>query len=112
MRITNATLTVPKSDSRSWLERVGRELSVHLRAGRYPLRAAIARLTEKEAVIESTFVELDPRDPYRERFGDILAVQRAACLRYGYSSRATGISSSSCVRCSEAADSLLKFFLR
>jgi len=71
MRITNATLTVPKSDSRSWLERVGRELSVHLRAGRYPLRAAIARLTEKEAVIESTFVELDPRDPYRERFSDI-----------------------------------------
>ena len=71
MRITNATLTVPKSDSRSWLERVGRELSVHLRAGRYPLRAAIARLTEKDAVIESTFVELDPRDPYRECFSDI-----------------------------------------
>jgi len=68
MRITNATSTVPKSDSRSWLERVGRELSVHLRAGRYPLRAAIARLTERDAVIESTFVELDPRDPYRERF--------------------------------------------
>jgi len=71
MRITNATSTVPKSDSRSWLERVGRELSVHLRAGRYPLRAAIARLTEKDAVIESTFVELDPRDPYRECFSDI-----------------------------------------
>ena len=71
MRITNATLTVPKNDSRSWLERVGRELSVHLPAGRYPLRAAIARLTDREAVIESTFVELDPRDPYRERFTDI-----------------------------------------
>jgi Protein of unknown function (DUF3326) len=72
MRITNATLTVPRSDShRSWLERVGRELAVHLRAGRYPLRAAIARLTERDAVIESTFVELDPRDPYRERFTDI-----------------------------------------
>ncbi|HEY2404281.1 MAG TPA: DUF3326 domain-containing protein [Steroidobacteraceae bacterium] len=71
MRITNATLTVPKNDSRSWLERVGRELSAHLRAGRYPLRAAIARLTEREAVIESTFVELDSRDPYRERFTDI-----------------------------------------
>src|SRR3569833_386957 len=71
MRITNATLTVPRSDSRSWLERVGRDLSVHLRTGRYPLRAAIARLTERDAVIESTFVELDPRDPYRERFTDI-----------------------------------------
>jgi len=49
--------------------------------------------------------ELNPksRSPSaRERFGDILAVQRAACLRYGYSSRATGISSSSCVRPSEA----------
>src|ERR1700760_719396 len=71
MRITNATLTVPKSDSRSWLERVGRELAAHLRAGRYPLRAAIARLTERDAVIESTFVELDARDPYREAFTDI-----------------------------------------
>jgi hypothetical protein len=71
MRITNATLTVPKNDSRSWLERVGRELSAHLRVGRYPLRAAIARLTEREAVIESTFVELDSRDPYRECFTDI-----------------------------------------
>ncbi len=71
MKITNATSTVPKQDSRSWLERVGRELSGHLRAGRYPLRAAIARLTEREAVIESTFVELDSRDPYRERFTDI-----------------------------------------
>ncbi len=71
MRITNATSTVSKTDSRSWLERVGRELSTHLRAGKYPLRAAIARLTEREAVIESTFVELDARDPYRERFTDI-----------------------------------------
>jgi hypothetical protein len=71
MRITNATLTVSKSDSRSWLERVGRELSAHLRAGRYPLRAAIARLTDRDAVIECTFVELDARDPYRERFTDI-----------------------------------------
>jgi len=71
MRITNATLTVPKSDSRSWLERVGRELSAHLRTGRYPLRAAIARLTDRDAIIEATFVELDARDPYRERFTDI-----------------------------------------
>jgi hypothetical protein len=68
MKITNATLTIANQDSRSWLERVGRELSGHLRAGRYPLRAAIARLTERDAVIESTFVELDSRDPYRERF--------------------------------------------
>jgi hypothetical protein len=71
MRITNATLTVSRNDSRTWLERVAAELNVHLRAGRYPLRAAIARLTEREAIIESTFVDLDPRDPYRERFTDI-----------------------------------------
>ena len=71
MRITNATLTVPKHDSRGWLERVGRELSAHLRAGRYPLRAAIVRVTDREAVIESTFVDLDPRDPYRERFTEV-----------------------------------------
>lgn len=71
MKITNATLTVPKNDSCSWLERVGRELAAHLRTGRYPLRAAIARLTEREAVIESTFVEMDSRDPYRERFTEV-----------------------------------------
>ena len=51
MRITNATLTVPKNDGRSWLERVGRELSAHLRAGRYPLRAAIARLGRPRAAL-------------------------------------------------------------
>jgi hypothetical protein len=71
MKITNATLTVPRIDSLCWLERVGRELAAQLRAGRYPLRAAIARLTEREAVIESTFLDLDPRDPYRERFTDV-----------------------------------------
>jgi len=71
MKMTNATLAVPRNDSRSWLERVGRELSAHLRAGRYPLRAAIARLTEREALIECTFVDLDPRDPYREHFTDV-----------------------------------------
>ena len=53
MRITNATLTVAKSDSRSWLERVGRELSAHLRAGRYPLRAAIATEAEYRAFVGS-----------------------------------------------------------
>jgi hypothetical protein len=71
VKITNATLTVPKNDARSWLDRVARELATHLRAGRYPLRAAIARLTEREAVIESTFVDLDPGDPYRERFSEV-----------------------------------------
>jgi hypothetical protein len=68
MKITNATLTVSRNDARSWLDRVGRELSVQQRAGRYPLRAAIVEVTEREAVIESTFVELDSRDPYRDRF--------------------------------------------
>jgi hypothetical protein len=71
MRITNATLTVSRHDSACWLERVGRELATQLRAGRYPLRAAIARLNEREAVIESTFVDLDPRDPYRDSFTDV-----------------------------------------
>jgi hypothetical protein len=71
MRITNATLTVAKNDARTWLERVASELSINLRLGRYPLRAAIVKVTDSEAVIESTFVDLDPRDPYRERFADI-----------------------------------------
>jgi hypothetical protein len=71
MRITNATLSVCRNDSHSWLERVGRELSSQLRAGRYPLRAAIVRLTEREAVIESTFLDLDAKDPYRERLTDV-----------------------------------------
>jgi hypothetical protein len=35
------------------------------------LRAAITQVTEREALIESTFVELDAGDPYRERFGEI-----------------------------------------
>ncbi len=71
MKITNATLTVPKNDSRSWLDRVAHELSAYLRAGRYPLRAAIVRLTEREAVVESTFLDLDPRDPYRDQFAEV-----------------------------------------
>jgi hypothetical protein len=71
MKITNATLTISKNDSSMWLERVAAELSNHSSAGRYPLRAAITQVTEREALIESTFVELDAGDPYRERFGDI-----------------------------------------
>jgi hypothetical protein len=71
MRIANATLTVAKNDARTWLERVASELSINLRSGRYPLRAAIVKVTDGEAVIESAFVDLDPRDPYRERFTDI-----------------------------------------
>ncbi len=71
MRITNATINVIRDESRSWLEQVAAELAAHLRAGRYPLRAAIARIAGREAVIESTFVDLDPRDPYRERFNQI-----------------------------------------
>jgi hypothetical protein len=71
MRITNATLTFRKSDSRSWLESVGRELAACLRSGRYPLRAAIVSITDREAVIESTFLDLDPRDPYSDRFAEV-----------------------------------------
>jgi hypothetical protein len=71
MRITNATLTVAKSGARTWLERVASELASHLRAGRYPLRAAIVKVSDREAVIESTFVDLDSGDPYRERFSHV-----------------------------------------
>jgi uncharacterized protein DUF3326 len=71
MRITNATLTINRTDSRTWLERVAAELSIQQRAGRYPLRAAITAVTEREAVIESTFVDVDPRDPFADRFVDI-----------------------------------------
>ncbi len=71
MRITNATLTILKNDLLSWLDQMGRELGVHQRAGRYPLRAAIVRLTAREAIIESTFVELDAGDPYRDLFTQI-----------------------------------------
>jgi Protein of unknown function (DUF3326) len=71
MRITNATLTVTKNDARTWLDRVASELSSHLRAGRYPLRAAITRVGERDAAIEATFVELDRGDPYADRFTTI-----------------------------------------
>lgn len=71
MRITNATLTVSKKNSLTWLERVASELSEHLPSGRYPLRAAVTQVNEREALIESTFVELDAGDPYRDRFGKV-----------------------------------------
>ena len=71
MKIINATVTVPSSDKRSWLERVSTALSAHLKAGRYPLRAAIASVNAREAVIESTFVELDPKEPYREQLAHV-----------------------------------------
>jgi hypothetical protein len=71
MKITNATLTISTKDSSTWLERVAAELSDHSSAGRYPLRAAITQVNEREALIECTFVELEAGDPYRERFSDI-----------------------------------------
>jgi len=71
MRITNATLSVARNDARTWLDGVASELSIHLLAHRYPLRAAIVQVTDREAVIESTFLDLEPADPYRERFTDI-----------------------------------------
>ncbi len=68
MKITNATLSVARHDSRTWLDRLGSVLTSQLRADRYPLRAAIVAITDREAVVESTFVDLHPRDPYRDRF--------------------------------------------
>ncbi len=80
MRITNATLTVTRDDARTWLDRVASELSTHLRAGRYPLRAAITQVAHRDAVIEVTFVELDSGDPYAERFNSIeLTSPRRKC---------------------------------
>ena len=52
MRITNATLSVARNDARTWLDGVASELSIHLLAHRYPLRAAIVQVTDREAVIE------------------------------------------------------------
>jgi hypothetical protein len=67
MKITNATFSM-SGNSGNWLERLGRELSGHARAGRYPLRAAIVAVTGRDATVECTFLELEPGDPYRERF--------------------------------------------
>ena len=71
MRISNAALTIARNDSRTWLERLSAELARQHRAGRYPLRAAIASVTERDAVIESTFVDLEPRDRFRDQLTDI-----------------------------------------
>ncbi len=68
MKITNAALSVPKNDSRLWLDRVASELSAHLRAGRYPLRAAVTAITEREAIVEATFVDVDSRNRYAKHF--------------------------------------------
>lgn len=71
MRITNATLTITRNEACTWLERVASELCKYLRAGRYPLRAAIVKVTDHEAVIEATCVDLEPGDPYRDKLADI-----------------------------------------
>ena len=71
MRITNATLSLSKSRSGSWLERIGSALATHVTTARYPLRAAIVTITDDAAVIEVTFVELESGDGYEERFYEI-----------------------------------------
>jgi hypothetical protein len=68
MRITNATLSVTRHASQSWLELLSDALAPAVRMGCYPLRAAITQLDGTEATIECTFVNLDARDPYLERF--------------------------------------------
>ncbi|MGA2861508.1 MAG: DUF3326 domain-containing protein [Steroidobacteraceae bacterium] len=71
MRITNAVHHVPRSGSNTWLERVASALGAQSRAGRHPLRSAIVRVTDSDALIESTFVEFDPGDPYQDRFTEV-----------------------------------------
>jgi hypothetical protein len=71
MRITNAVHHVPRSGSNTWLERVAAALAAQSRACRYPLRSAIVRVTDSDALIESTFVEFDPGDPYQDRFSEV-----------------------------------------
>ncbi|MFI4868006.1 MAG: DUF3326 domain-containing protein [Steroidobacterales bacterium] len=71
MRITNAVHHVPRSGSSPWLERVAAALAAQSRAGRYPLRSAIVKVTDSDALIESTFVEFDPGDPYQDRFSEV-----------------------------------------
>lgn len=67
-RITNAVLKVRRPNADTWLERVASALAAELHAGRYPLRAAIAKVSDDAALIESTLVEFDPGDPIRRRF--------------------------------------------
>src|SRR6202158_1382273 len=71
MRITNAVHHVPRSGSNPGLERVASALGAQSRAGRHPLRSAIVRVTDSDALIESTFVEFDPGDPYQDRFTEV-----------------------------------------
>jgi len=71
MRITNGVHHVTRAVSGDWLERVMAALAAQSRAGRHPLRSAIVRVTGSDALIESTFVEFDPGDPYQERFADV-----------------------------------------
>ena len=68
MRITNTVLQVRRPIAGTWLERVASALSVELHAGRYPLRAAIAKVNDDAALIESTLVEFDSGDRIRQRF--------------------------------------------
>jgi Protein of unknown function (DUF3326) len=71
MRITNGVHHVPRGGTNSWLERVAGALGTQSRAGRHPLRSAIVRVTDSDALIESTFVEIDPGDPYQDRFTEV-----------------------------------------
>ena len=71
MRITNAAHHVARSGSTTWLERVASALASQSRAGRHPLRSAIVRVTDSDALIETTFVEFDPGDPYQDRFTEV-----------------------------------------
>jgi hypothetical protein len=71
MRITNAVHHVSRAGSATWLERVASALSAQSRAGRHPLRSAIVQVTDSDALIETTFVEFDPGDPYQDRFTQV-----------------------------------------
>jgi len=71
MKILNATHSIPVSAANSWLERLAAAFSNPLNAGRYPLRTAITRVGAREALVESTLVELEPNAPYRERFHEV-----------------------------------------
>jgi hypothetical protein len=72
MKIVNATHTIPVGGVSSWLERLASAFCTPLHAGRhYPLRTAITRASPSEALVETTFVELHPGDPYHDRFREV-----------------------------------------